>query len=231
MPLGHTESGQLKPLESVHLFVDGSFVRAGRAGANPMPLLNQQLAVDAVGLEVDRRDDLVTDQNRQGEIPQHPFLLRYIGLEAMLVAKHVLQSLALDDQRIKGRKDMDESRRDGRDRLQGFGRSPVLLPAGAVESNRQECLLTQADVDFLADDGLAASVEVANRIEADDTLCAQSPIKHIMAFGNSNATEHTPSCHQSRIHAPMPSRFGDEWPGSGSTDTADARWSKQRFPG
>jgi len=25
-------------------------------------------------------------------------------------------------------------------------------------------------------------------------------------------------------------RFGDKWPGSGSTDTADARWSKQRFP-
>ena len=57
------------------------------AVADPGPFLHQQLPALAVGLQIDRGDDAVADQHRQGEIAELPLLLRHIGLELVVVAE------------------------------------------------------------------------------------------------------------------------------------------------
>ena len=61
-----------------------------------VPFLDQELALLAVGLEIDRGDDVVAHQHRQREITELRFSFRHIGLEAVFVVEEELQALALD---------------------------------------------------------------------------------------------------------------------------------------
>src|SRR4030088_2450735 len=82
-----------------------------RAVADPAPFLHQQFAALAIGLEVEGGDDVVADQNRQREITEHTLLLRYISLEAMPISEEQFGPLALDDERIERREDMNQLER------------------------------------------------------------------------------------------------------------------------
>ena len=77
------------------------------AVVDPGPLLDQEPAAGAVGLEVDRRGDAVADEDRQGEVAELPFRGRDIGLEAVVVVEEGGEALALDDERVEGREDVD----------------------------------------------------------------------------------------------------------------------------
>jgi len=95
-------------LEAVQLLFDPLLERAARAAADPGPLLQQELALLAVGLEIDGGDDRVVDQNRQGEVAEAALLLRQIGLEAVLVVEEQLCPLALNHQRIERRQNVHD---------------------------------------------------------------------------------------------------------------------------
>lgn len=104
--------GELEALEAVQLLLDRDTLRKCLRH-EPGPLLDQQFLPLPVRFEVERRHHPVAGENRQREIAQHPFAGRHIGLEAMLVAEKQGEALALDDQRIEGRQDMDKARRLG----------------------------------------------------------------------------------------------------------------------
>src|SRR6476661_2838093 len=96
---------QLKSFKSIQLFLDSALeilARAlCRALADPTPFLHQQFLVLAVGLEIDRRDDVFADQDRQREIAEQALFLRQIGLETVAVIEEQFGALALDDQGIE----------------------------------------------------------------------------------------------------------------------------------
>src|SRR6266404_6709005 len=106
---------QLKPLEAVQRFLDAALkilARAAlRAVADPIPFLQQQFSASAIGLEIERGDDVVADQHRQREIAEHPLLPRHVGLEAMLVAEEKMGTLALNAERIERREDVHRFKR------------------------------------------------------------------------------------------------------------------------
>src|ERR1700730_320414 len=109
-PKRHPSAGsisELKTLEAVQFFLDAALQFLARPLANPIPFLQQQFSVLAVGLQIDRGDDIISHQHRQREIAEHPLLLRHIGLEAMAVAEEQFGSLALDDEGIERREDVD----------------------------------------------------------------------------------------------------------------------------
>ena len=80
------EPANWKRLEAVQRLLDARLVAVAGA-VDPGPLLDEELAALAVGLEVDRGGDAVADEHRQGEVPEYAFRLRHIGLEAMVVAE------------------------------------------------------------------------------------------------------------------------------------------------
>src|SRR5260370_2901177 len=111
---GRNSLRQLKPLESVQFFLDAALQFLARVAfralalADPIPFLQQELLVRPVGLEIERRDDVLSDQDRQCEIAELAFVLRHIGLEAVLVVEDEMRPLALDDQGIERREDVRE---------------------------------------------------------------------------------------------------------------------------
>src|SRR5215475_8381534 len=82
----------------------------GLARTDPVPLLHQQLLVLAVCLQVERGDDLIIQQNGKREVAENTFGLGHIGLELVAITEDELAALALDDERIEGRENMDERR-------------------------------------------------------------------------------------------------------------------------
>src|SRR6185437_428941 len=116
--------GELKMLETVQFLFDPALQLLARAAADPVPLLQQQLALPAIGLEIDGGNDLVADQHRQREISEQPLLLWHIGLEAMAIAKKQFAALALDDERIERREDV-HGFGGGAAGFQRFGTSPM----------------------------------------------------------------------------------------------------------
>src|SRR5215472_10648637 len=77
---------ELKPLEAMQLFLDAALQRAPRlalgllAQADPIPFLHQELFVLPVSLEIERGDDVLSDQHGQREVTELALLLRHIGL-------------------------------------------------------------------------------------------------------------------------------------------------------
>src|SRR3979490_2717546 len=80
------------------------------AVADPAPLLHQQFPASAIGLEIERGDDIVACQHRQREIAEHPLFLWHVRLETMLVIEEKMRALALDDQRVERREDVNQLR-------------------------------------------------------------------------------------------------------------------------
>src|SRR5579871_1230327 len=170
--------GQLKPLESVQLFFDAQLQLFPRlalgalAGADPIPLLHQELLVLPVGLEIQRCDDVLADQNRQREIAELALWLRYIGFEQMVVIEEQVRALALDDQRIERREDMHElviSLRRHREQLR---RGPMLLLARPLDGDADELAAPDPGIDQTPHGLLAGCIEMADRIERDHALRA-----------------------------------------------------------
>src|SRR5262245_25210645 len=100
---------ELKALEAVEGLLDRLLVRALRALADPGPLLDAQLLLLAVGLEVDGGDDLVAEEHGEREIAEASLRLGDVGLEDVVVVEEESQPLALQDQRIEGREDVDQA--------------------------------------------------------------------------------------------------------------------------
>src|SRR4051812_24457339 len=104
---------QLKPLEAIEFFLDAALViLAGTARgplADPVPFLHQQFPVLAVGLEIEGGDNVLPHQHRQREVAEQALLLGHIGLETMAVVEEQFGSLALDDQGIERRENVDEA--------------------------------------------------------------------------------------------------------------------------
>src|SRR5207244_8629725 len=113
---------ELKPLETIQLFLDAALVVLARsprrALADPAPFLHQEFPVLAVGLQIDGGDDVFADQDRQREIAEQALLFRHVGLEAVAVIEEQFGALALDDQGIERREDMNGTTAllDGRQR-------------------------------------------------------------------------------------------------------------------
>src|ERR1700754_4844272 len=164
---------QLKPLKAIELILDTALELLAclalrrLAGADPAPLLHEQLPVLAVGLEVKCGYDLIVDQNRKREMAETALGLGHIGLELVAVAEDELAALALDDEGIEGRKNMDERRcRALAFALQRLRPRPMLLLAGALDCDRHQLLLAHPRLDDAAHRGLARRVEVTDRIQA-----------------------------------------------------------------
>ena len=172
--LGRLVLRQLEAGEAVERRLDLPVCAAAPALPDPMPGLDQELARLPVGLEVERRHDLVAAEHRQGEIAELALRLRQIGLEQVLVAEEGRRALALDDERVEGRQDVGEGgRRDLRfqrlrprpvRRLRRRRRSPA--PAAWRLTSRSMSALTA---------GFALASPSADRIEADDALRAAAP--------------------------------------------------------
>src|SRR5262245_22235434 len=100
---------QLKPLKAIELLLDAALELLAHlalrplAGADPVPLLHEQLLVLAVGLQIECGDNLIVDQNGKRKIAENAFGLGHIGLELVAVAEDELAALALDDEGIEGR--------------------------------------------------------------------------------------------------------------------------------
>src|SRR5690606_27691815 len=99
---------ELEALEAREFLLDELLVGTGLPAVGPVPRLDQQLAGGAVGLEVEQGDDLVADQDGQGEVAELSLRLCHIGLEDVLVAEKQLQAGALDNERIERAEDMDD---------------------------------------------------------------------------------------------------------------------------
>src|SRR4051812_1978975 len=155
---------QLKLLKPIELLLDLLLERLARRGLLPLtdpgPFLQQQLLRLPVGLEIERGDDLVADQHRQREIAELAFGLRYIGLEQMVVAENEIGALALDDQRIERREDMDEIRPRALARLESHRECPVLLLTGTVDGDRHELATAHTRGDQGSHRRLARRVEM-----------------------------------------------------------------------
>src|SRR6266487_4506469 len=132
---------QLKPLKAIQFFLDAALVVLARsprrALADPAPFLHQQFLVLAVGLQIDRGNDVLPHQDRQREIAEQALILWHIGLEAVTVIEEQFGALALDNKRIERREDVHRAIaltcRRRSIRLQHLGPRPVLLLAGAFE--------------------------------------------------------------------------------------------------
>src|SRR5258708_20410796 len=87
--------------------------------------------------------------------------------------------LALDDERVERREDVYQLRSRVTGVLQRRWLRPMLLLARAFKRDRHHFLAANARLDQAPDRCLARRVEMANRIEADDTLRAQGAAEQI----------------------------------------------------
>src|SRR5262245_36677182 len=78
---------ELKLLEAVQFLLDATLQAHAPAVADPAPFLHQQFLLLTIRLQVDGGDDVVADENRQGEIAELPLFLWNVGFETVLVAK------------------------------------------------------------------------------------------------------------------------------------------------
>src|SRR5688500_11089591 len=115
---------KLKALEALQRFFDPPLV-AARIAADPGPFLYNELMPLAVGLEIDRRDDLVACQHRLREVAEAALRFREIGLEAVRVAGEALQAVPLVHQRVEGRQEVNPIAFQSCVRLQRLGARPV----------------------------------------------------------------------------------------------------------
>ncbi len=114
--------GELERFEAVQGLVDGGAGLGAGVAFGPVPVLDEELAGGAVGLEVDGGEDAVADEDREGEVAEAAARGGDVGLEEMVVAEDLAEALALDDQRVEGREDVD-----GR----GVGRAGEVFGGGA----------------------------------------------------------------------------------------------------
>ena len=154
----------------MQLLLDAGFVSARRPTSNPRPSLHQQLSVLAICLEVDRCDYLVAEEHRQSEITKHPLLLRDIGLETVLVIEEELEPLALNDQRVERRKDMNETTVLFGSGIEGLRSGKMLGAFRTFDRDRNELPAPQPLLDDLTDGRFSPGIEMADEIENSRSL-------------------------------------------------------------
>src|SRR5262245_14187149 len=161
---------ELEALEAVQRFFNLPLAQAAEAIGEPGPLLQQELAPLAIGLEIDDRDELVAGEHRLGEVTEPPLLLGNVSFEAVLVAEKKLQPLTRMDEWVEGRKHMDLLPGELGRGFERFGPRPVLQVSGAVELHGHELRTTHSGFDQPPHGGFASGIEVAGRIEAHEAL-------------------------------------------------------------
>ena len=82
-----------------------ALARLGRRGRLQRQPLDAQSARLAVGLEIDSRDEVLAEQERQDVIAVRPLLGRHVDLDAVAEAEQPLGAAALPDQRVERRKE------------------------------------------------------------------------------------------------------------------------------
>ena len=155
-------------------------MQATRTG-NRKRTLGSTLLLLAICLEIDGGDDFVVHEYGQGKVAEQPLVLGQIRLEAVLIVEEELQPLALDDERVERRQDMDRLfSRLGVD-VERFGARPMFHFRYSLERNRHQLFAVHSGFDQLPDGRLAFGVEMADRIEAHEPLRSQRPVEQIFA--------------------------------------------------
>src|SRR6267378_3171595 len=126
-------AGELEALEAMQCFFDPPPARRARAIADPGPALQQQLPALAIGLEIDDGGDFVPDEHGLGEVAEPPLVLGDVSLEAVLVVEEQMQPLALMDERVEGRQDVDPLMGGIEGGIERLGPRPVLQLSGPFE--------------------------------------------------------------------------------------------------
>ena len=126
--------------------------------------MHQQLSVLAICLEVDRCDYLVAEEHRQSEISEHPLLLGDIGLETVLVIEEELEPLALNDQRVERREDMNETAGLFGNGVEGVRSGKMLGAFRTFDRDRDELPAPQPRLDDLTDGRFSPGIEMADGI-------------------------------------------------------------------
>src|SRR5262245_46558072 len=103
------------------------------------------------------------------EVAEAALFLRHIRFEAMLIVEEQQQALALQDQGIERREDMNAVARSGGRAVDGLRPRPV-LERGAFDADAHELSAPRPRLDEPADRRLASGVEVADRVQADESL-------------------------------------------------------------
>ena len=128
----------LELLEAVEFRLDPRLVEPRRALADPGPLPHQQRLLFTIRLEVNGGDDFVAYQHRQREITHDALVFGHIGLEAVLVTEKQAEPLALNDQRIEGRQNVNQIIRRNDGCLERCGLRPMPGPPCALDSDRHK---------------------------------------------------------------------------------------------
>src|SRR5882762_6267325 len=168
---------ELEALEAVQCVFDSSLAQATRAIADPGPLLHQQPLPLAIGLEIDDGDDFVPDEHGLCEVAEQPLVLGDVGFEAMRVVEEQMQPLALMDERVEGRQDVDVLMRGIEGGVERLGPRPVLQRSGSFELDGQQLIAAHSGLDQSSHGRLAPGVQIAGRINADDTLRSQRTVE------------------------------------------------------
>src|ERR1700730_9168596 len=174
---------KLKALAAIELFLDDALEVLARAAdfplADPAPFLHQEFLVRPIGLQINRGDDLATDQHRQREVAEETLVFRHISLETVLVVKEQMSPLALDDQGIERREDVHQFESIFMRFFQCLRLCPMLLLAGAFERHRDQLLAAHSCLDEAPDRLLARRIEVTDRVETHDPLRPQRAVEQI----------------------------------------------------
>src|SRR5215203_3452319 len=96
----------------------------------------------------------------------------------MFVVEEEMGTLALDEERVEWREYVDQFR-GGIAGLDHSGTSPVVLLARALKADRHKLLAANPVFDQLPDRRLAFGIEMADRIQAHNSLRAQGAIQQV----------------------------------------------------
>src|SRR5467141_3608027 len=157
-PAASRSARELEALEAVQCFFDSPLAQPARAIADPAPSLHQQFLPLAIGLEINDGDDFVPDEHGLGEVAEQPLVLGNVSLEAVLVVEEQMQPLALMDERVEGRQDVDVLMRGIEGGIERLGPRPVLQGSGSFELDGDQLLAAQSDLDQSPHDRLARGV-------------------------------------------------------------------------
>jgi hypothetical protein len=84
---------KLKALKVMQFLLDSAFQALARTlAAHPGPFAGPQCPPRAIRFEIDSGDDVVANNDRQGEIAKEPLFLWNVGLEVMIVAEEKVGS-------------------------------------------------------------------------------------------------------------------------------------------
>jgi hypothetical protein len=153
---------------------------AGRAPADPLPALHQKLLPRPVGFEVEGGNDPIPDQDWANKIAKYPLVLGNVSFEAILVIEEEPESLALDDQRVEGRQDMNLFLRRIGNGIESLQTDPVQRLARSFQLHGDQFLSTDSRLHQTPHGWFACSVQMTDRFHTHDPLRLQGTIQQVV---------------------------------------------------